>query len=127
MAWKKSIVVPCSAANPLPTIVCPSQPTEKHHRERPEQSSPLNESVVSAASALNRLAASNGEITITTTHGPSGTAGVKASPSSMHSPKTEEDDLLNDSPGEFQFSNSCSLNLIKEADGRSRDTEIMVE
>lgn len=74
-----------------------SQPTEKHHRERPEQSSPLNESVVSAASALNRLAASNGEITITTTHGPGGTA-VKASPSSMHSPKEDEDDLLNDSP-----------------------------
>ncbi|TGZ55819.1 Uncharacterized protein DBV15_09349 [Temnothorax longispinosus] len=72
-------------------------PTEKHHRERPEQSSPLNESVVSAASALNRLAASNGEITITTTHGPGG-VGVKASPSSMHSPKEEEDDLLNDSP-----------------------------
>jgi len=57
----------------------------------------LNESVVSAASALNRLAASNGEITITTTHGPGG-VGVKASPSSMHSPKEEEDDLLNDSP-----------------------------
>lgn len=80
-----------------------SQPTEKHHRERPEQSSPLNESVVSAASALNRLAASNGEITITTTHGPGG-VGVKASPSSMHSPKEEDDDLLNDSPSKTQFS-----------------------
>lgn len=52
---------------------------------------------MSAASALNRLAASNGEITITTTHGP-GNVGVKASPSSMHSPKDEDDDLLSDSP-----------------------------
>nr|XP_033333939.1 POU domain, class 6, transcription factor 2 isoform X9 [Megalopta genalis] len=75
-------------------------PTEKHHRERPEQSSPLNESVVSAASALNRLAASNGEITITTSHGHS-VSGVKQEPSNMlHSPKTEEDDLLNDSPNQ---------------------------
>lgn len=62
----------------------------------------MNESVVSAASALNRLAVSNGEITITTTHGPGG-AGVKASPSSMHSPKEDEDDLLNDSPSKTQF------------------------
>ncbi|CAK9819882.1 POU domain, class 6, transcription factor 2 [Anthophora quadrimaculata] len=86
----------------------PYTPTEKHHRERPEQSSPLNESVVSAASALNRLAASNGEITITTTHGPSG-AGVKASPSSMYNPKKEEDDL-NDSPN--QPTNNDATNHI---------------
>ncbi|XP_020291664.1 POU domain, class 6, transcription factor 1 isoform X3 [Pseudomyrmex gracilis] len=85
-------------------------PTEKHHRERPEQSSPLNESVVSAASALNRLAASNGEITITTTHGPGGT-GVKASPSSMHSPKEEEDDLLNDSPNQPTI-NEATNNVV---------------
>lgn len=89
----------------------PSQPTEKHHRERPEQSSPLNESVVSAASALNRLAASNGEITITTTHGPSG-AGVKPSPSSMHNAKKEEEDL-NDSPSKIKVLISFSfLNAI---------------
>ncbi|XP_015437609.1 PREDICTED: POU domain, class 6, transcription factor 2 [Dufourea novaeangliae] len=86
-------------------------PTEKHHRERPEQSSPLNESVVSAASALNRLAASNGEITITTTHGPSGASGVKASPSSMHSPKTEDDDLLNDSPNQPTI-NEATNNIV---------------
>ncbi|XP_071555275.1 uncharacterized protein Pdm3 isoform X4 [Temnothorax nylanderi] len=85
-------------------------PTEKHHRERPEQSSPLNESVVSAASALNRLAASNGEITITTTHGPGG-VGVKASPSSMHSPKEEEDDLLNDSPNQPTI-NEATNNVV---------------
>ncbi|XP_018053706.1 PREDICTED: POU domain, class 6, transcription factor 1 isoform X2 [Atta colombica] len=86
-------------------------PTEKHHRDRPEQSSPLNESVVSAASALNRLAASNGEITITTTHGPGG-AGVKASPSSMHSPiKEEEDDLLNDSPNQPTI-NEATNNVV---------------
>ncbi|PBC31650.1 POU domain, class 6, transcription factor [Apis cerana cerana] len=86
-------------------------PTEKHHRERPEQSSPLNESVVSAASALNRLAASNGEITITTTHGPSG-AGVKASvtPSSMHNPKKEEEDL-NDSPNQPTI-NEATNNVV---------------
>ncbi|XP_032691666.1 POU domain, class 6, transcription factor 2 isoform X6 [Odontomachus brunneus] len=84
--------------------------TEKHHRERPEQSSPLNESVVSAASALNRLAASNGEITITTTHGPGG-AGVKASPSSMHSPKEDEDDLLNDSPNQPTI-NEATNNVV---------------
>ncbi|XP_076241524.1 POU-domain protein pdm3 isoform X2 [Calliopsis andreniformis] len=95
-------------------------PTEKHHRERPEQSSPLNESVVSAASALNRLAASNGEITITTTQGPS-VVGVKASPSSMHSPKEEEDDLLNDSPNQPTINeatnnivNGINLDEIKE-------------
>ncbi|XP_014474363.1 PREDICTED: POU domain, class 6, transcription factor 1 isoform X6 [Dinoponera quadriceps] len=85
-------------------------PAEKHHRERPEQSSPLNESVVSAASALNRLAASNGEITITTTHGPGG-AGVKASPSSMHSPKEDEDDLLNDSPNQPTI-NEATNNVV---------------
>ncbi|EFN78271.1 POU domain, class 6, transcription factor 2 [Harpegnathos saltator] len=85
-------------------------PTEKHHRERLEQSSPLNESVVSAASALNRLAASNGEITITTTHGPGG-AGIKASPSSMHSPKEEEDDLLNDSPNQPTI-NEATNNVV---------------
>ncbi|XP_072760639.1 uncharacterized protein Pdm3 isoform X4 [Anoplolepis gracilipes] len=85
-------------------------PTEKHHRERPEQSSPLNESVVSAASALNRLAASNGEITITTTHGPGG-VGVKASPSNMHSPKEEEDDLLNDSPNQPTI-NEATNNVV---------------
>ncbi|XP_050448767.1 POU domain, class 6, transcription factor 1 isoform X4 [Cataglyphis hispanica] len=84
--------------------------TEKHHRERPEQSSPLNESVVSAASALNRLAASNGEITITTTHGPGG-VGVKASPSNMHSPKEEEDDLLNDSPNQPTI-NEATNNVV---------------
>ncbi|KYN08787.1 POU domain, class 6, transcription factor 2 [Cyphomyrmex costatus] len=86
-------------------------PTEKHHRDRPEQSSPLNESVVSAASALNRLAASNGEITITTTHGPGG-VGVKASPSSMHSPiKDDEDDLLNDSPNQPTI-NEATNNVV---------------
>ncbi|CAL7950377.1 unnamed protein product [Xylocopa violacea] len=84
-------------------------PTEKHHRERPEQSSPLNESVVSAASALNRLAASNGEITITTTHGPSG-AGAKAVPSSMHNPKKEEEDL-NDSPNQPTI-NEATNNVV---------------
>ncbi|XP_066583351.1 POU domain, class 6, transcription factor 2 isoform X2 [Prorops nasuta] len=85
-------------------------PTEKHHKERPEQSSPLNESVVSAASALNRLAASNGEITITTTHHPSST-GVKASPSSMHSPIEEDDDLLNDSPSQPTI-NEATNNVV---------------
>lgn len=71
------------------------QQSEKLLRERIEQSSPLNGSAVSAASALNRLAASNGEITITTTHGPC--ANVKASPSSV---KDDDDDLLNDSSSE---------------------------
>ncbi|XP_078032984.1 POU-domain protein pdm3 isoform X4 [Augochlora pura] len=90
-------------------------PTEKHHRERPEQSSPLNESVVSAASALNRLAASNGEITITTTHGHS-VSGVKQEPSNMlHSPKTEEDDLLNDSPNQPTI-NETTNNVVDGID-----------
>ncbi|OAD59760.1 hypothetical protein WN48_08196 [Eufriesea mexicana] len=87
--------------------LCPSQPTEKHHRERPEQSSPLNESVASAASALNRLAASNGEITITTTHAPSG-AGVKASPSSMHNP-VEEASILNPPSNIFKIALKNSI------------------
>ncbi|XP_012140451.1 POU-domain protein pdm3 isoform X4 [Megachile rotundata] len=81
-------------------------PTDKHHRERPEQSSPLNESVVSAASALNRLASSNGEITITTTHGYN-CVGVKASPNSMHSSKEEEDDLI-DSPNHPTINDSAN-------------------
>ncbi|XP_076285098.1 POU-domain protein pdm3 isoform X2 [Lasioglossum baleicum] len=86
-------------------------PTEKHHRERPEQSSPLNESVVSAASALNRLAASNGEITITTTHGHS-VSGVKQETSNMlYSPKTDEDDLLNDSPNQPTI-NEATNNMV---------------
>ncbi|XP_053982668.1 POU domain, class 6, transcription factor 1 isoform X3 [Hylaeus volcanicus] len=85
-------------------------PTEKHHRERPEQSSPLNESVVSAASALNRLAASNGEISITTTHEPSST-GLKQSPGSMHSMKEDEHDLLNDSPNQPTI-NEATNNVV---------------
>ncbi|KAF7385448.1 hypothetical protein HZH68_013878 [Vespula germanica] len=95
----------------LPSYSKRDQPTEKHHRERPEQSSPLNESVVSAASALNRLTSSNGEITITTTHGPSGAGGIKASPSTLHSPKEEEDDLLNDSPNQPTI-NEATNNVV---------------
>ncbi|XP_011314729.1 POU domain, class 6, transcription factor 1 isoform X2 [Fopius arisanus] len=86
------------------------QSSEKHHRERPEASSPLNGPAVSAASALNRLAASNGEITITTTHGP-GSTGVKASPSSMHSPKDDDDDLLSDSPNQPTI-NEATNNVV---------------
>ncbi|KAG7211086.1 hypothetical protein KM043_016447 [Ampulex compressa] len=85
-------------------------PTEKHHRERPERSSPLNESVVSAASALNRLAVSNSEVTITTTHATSGT-GLKALPSNLHSPKEEEDDLLSDSPNQPTI-NEATNNVV---------------
>ncbi|KAK2575985.1 hypothetical protein KPH14_007346 [Odynerus spinipes] len=85
-------------------------PTEKHHRERPEQSSPLNESAVSAT-ALNRLTSSNGEITITTTHGPSGAGGLKASPSTLHSPKEDEDDLLNDSSNQPTI-NEATNNVV---------------
>ncbi|XP_048510726.1 POU domain, class 6, transcription factor 2 isoform X2 [Athalia rosae] len=94
-----------SSTRPYPT-------QEDRHRERPEQSSPLNGSVGSAASALNRLAASNGEITITTTHGPSGGGGgVKASPSSLHSPRDEEDDLLSDSPNQPTI-NEATNNVV---------------
>ncbi|XP_028981760.1 POU domain, class 6, transcription factor 1 isoform X2 [Diachasma alloeum] len=86
------------------------QSSEKHHRERPDASSPLNGPAVSAASALNRLAASNGEITITTTHGP-GSTGVKASPGSMHSPKDDDDDLLSDSPNQPTI-NEATNNVV---------------
>ncbi|XP_063990433.1 POU domain, class 6, transcription factor 1 isoform X5 [Diachasmimorpha longicaudata] len=86
------------------------QSSEKHLRERPDASSPLNGPAVSAASALNRLAASNGEITITTTHGP-GSTGVKASPGSMHSPKDDDDDLLSDSPNQPTI-NEATNNVV---------------
>ncbi|XP_034950152.1 POU domain, class 6, transcription factor 2 isoform X2 [Chelonus insularis] len=86
------------------------QTSDKHHRDRPEQSSPLNGPAVSAASALNRLAATNGEITITTTHGP-GNPAIKASPSSIHSPKDEEDDLLSDSPNQPTI-NEATNNVV---------------
>ncbi|XP_015605262.1 POU domain, class 6, transcription factor 2 isoform X2 [Cephus cinctus] len=93
---------------------------KKHHRDIPEQSSPLNGSAVSAASALNRLAATNGEITITTTHGPE-SVGMKASPSSLHSPKVDEDDLLSDSPNQPTINEATNnvvdginLDVIKE-------------
>ena len=76
------------------------QQSEKLPRERVEQTSPLNGSSVSAASALNRLSSNNGELTITTTHGPSN-ANVKASPSSVHSVKDDDDDLLNDSSSKY--------------------------
>ncbi|XP_051171775.1 POU domain, class 6, transcription factor 1 isoform X2 [Leptopilina boulardi] len=82
-------------------------PTEKHHRDnRQEQSSPLNGGVVSAASALNRLANNNGEITMTV---------VKASPSSLHSSKDEEDDLLNDSPNQPTI-NEATSNIVEGVD-----------
>ncbi|XP_032454406.1 POU domain, class 6, transcription factor 1 isoform X10 [Nasonia vitripennis] len=87
------------------------QQSEKLHRERVEQSSPLNGSAVSAASALNRLAASNGEITITTTHGPT-SANVKASPSSVHSVKDDDDDLLNDSSNQPTI-NEATNNVVE--------------
>ncbi|XP_058794587.1 POU domain, class 6, transcription factor 1 isoform X3 [Phymastichus coffea] len=86
------------------------QQSEKHHRDRVEQSSPLNGSAVSAATALNRLAASNGEITITTSHGPQG-ANVKASPSSVHSVKDDDDDLLNDSSNQPTI-NEATNNVV---------------
>ncbi|XP_043269744.1 POU domain, class 6, transcription factor 1 isoform X2 [Venturia canescens] len=81
---------------------------DKHHRDRPEQSSPMNGPVVSASSALNRLAASNGEITITTTHGPGGGSGLETSPSSVHSPKDDDDDLLSDSPNQLTINDATN-------------------
>ncbi|CAG9786583.1 unnamed protein product [Diatraea saccharalis] len=78
-----------------------------------------------AMNNINRLAASNGEITITTSHGanagPASSAGsassgpmpsphppVKLSPSSVKSPVQDEGDLLADSPNQPTISQSSS-------------------
>ncbi|XP_052757628.1 POU domain, class 6, transcription factor 2 isoform X5 [Galleria mellonella] len=79
-----------------------------------------------AMNNINRLAASNGEITITTSHGssnagPASSAGsassgpmasphapIKMSPSSVKSPAQEDGDLLADSPNQPTISQSSS-------------------
>lgn len=78
-----------------------------------------------ALSSINRLAASNGEITITTSHnanaGPASSAGsagsgpissphapVKMSPGSVKSPSQDDSDLLADSPNQPTISQSSS-------------------
>ncbi|XP_059051982.1 POU domain, class 6, transcription factor 2 isoform X3 [Achroia grisella] len=79
-----------------------------------------------AMNNINRLAASNGEITITTSHGssnagPASSAGsassgpmasphapIKMSPSSVKSPTHEDGDLLADSPNQPTISQSSS-------------------
>ncbi|KAG7308825.1 hypothetical protein JYU34_006061 [Plutella xylostella] len=112
-----------------------SSPRERHYnkerenferfagvaRERGERE---NQQGGSAMNSINRLAASNGEITITTSHaggnaGPASSAGsagsgpapsphpVKLSPASVKSPP-HEDDLLADSPNQPTISQSSS-------------------
>lgn len=78
-----------------------------------------------AMNSINRLAASNGEITITTSHnanaGPASSAGsagsgpipsphapVKMSPGSVKSPSQDDSDLLADSPNQPTISQSSS-------------------
>ncbi|XP_022837869.1 POU domain, class 6, transcription factor 1 isoform X6 [Spodoptera litura] len=78
-----------------------------------------------AMNSINRLAASNGEITITTSHnanaGPASSAGsagsgpipsphapVKMSPGSVKSPSHDDSDLLADSPNQPTISQSSS-------------------
>ncbi|KAL7300714.1 hypothetical protein TKK_0006694 [Trichogramma kaykai] len=92
------------------------QQSEKLHRERVEQSSPLNGSAVSAATALNRLAANNGELTITTTHSGGGSSSVNSNSSlkaepSVHTIKEEDDDLLNDSSNQPTI-NEATNNVV---------------
>ncbi|XP_037970741.2 POU domain, class 6, transcription factor 2 isoform X2 [Plutella xylostella] len=111
-----------------------SSPRERHYnKEREnferfagvarERSERENQQGGSAMNSINRLAASNGEITITTSHpsnaGPASSAGsagsgpapsphpVKLSPASVKSPP-HEDDLLADSPNQPTISQSSS-------------------
>ncbi|XP_072949035.1 uncharacterized protein pdm3 isoform X2 [Epargyreus clarus] len=87
-------------------------------RERNEREN----AAASAMNNMNRLATSNGEITITTSHaqaGPASSAGsvgsaattsphapVKLSPSSVKSPSQDDSDLLADSPNQPTISQS---------------------
>ncbi|XP_047030198.1 POU domain, class 6, transcription factor 1 isoform X7 [Helicoverpa armigera] len=90
-------------------------------RERNERENPGS----AAMNSINRLAASNGEITITTSHnanaGPASSAGsagsgpipsphapVKMSPGSVKSPSQDDSDLLADSPNQPTISQSSS-------------------
>ncbi|XP_075977438.1 POU-domain protein pdm3 isoform X4 [Anticarsia gemmatalis] len=90
-------------------------------RERNERENPGS----AALNSINRLAASNGEITITTSHnanaGPASSAGsagsgpipsphapVKMSPGSVKSPSQDDSDLLADSPNQPTISQSSS-------------------
>ncbi|XP_026327526.1 POU domain, class 6, transcription factor 2 isoform X6 [Hyposmocoma kahamanoa] len=88
-------------------------------RERNEREN----SGASAMNSINRLAASNGEITITTSHnaGPASSTGsassgptasphapVKMSPGSVKSPPQEDQDMLADSPNQPTISQSSS-------------------
>ncbi|XP_037868208.1 POU domain, class 6, transcription factor 2 isoform X3 [Bombyx mori] len=103
---------------------------ERHYKER-ESYERYSSSVrerneregAAAMNSINRLAASNGEITITTSHNASGAtssagsgtgpipsphAPVKLSPGSVKSPSHDDADLLADSPNQPTISQSSS-------------------
>ncbi|XP_049872990.1 POU domain, class 6, transcription factor 2 isoform X2 [Pectinophora gossypiella] len=127
---------------------------ERHYKDRENferfagGSRERNERENSAASSMNninRLATSNGEITITTSHASAGPASsasggsaptasphapVKLSPSSGKSPAQDENDLLADSPKSSQLSgygkpgreySHFSASMFEESDGYKRD------
>ncbi|KAL4705938.1 hypothetical protein ACJJTC_017520 [Scirpophaga incertulas] len=119
---------------PMPGRRSSSPRPDRHYKERENferfagVSRDRNERENSGAMAMNninRLATSNGEITITTSHGanagPASSAGsagsgpmasphppVKLSPSSVKSPTQDESDLLADSPNQPTISQSSS-------------------
>lgn len=71
-------------------------------QERIEPSPPSNSPPMFATSTLNRLVANNGELTITTTHGPV-SVGIKSSPGSQHSAKDDDEDLLSNSSRNYLY------------------------
>ncbi|XP_037294418.1 POU domain, class 6, transcription factor 2 isoform X4 [Manduca sexta] len=106
---------------------------ERHYKERDNferyaggsrERSERDNASSAALNSINRLAASNGEITITTSHaaaGPASSAGsagsgpvssphaqVKLSPGSVKSPSHDDGDLLADSPNQPTISQSSS-------------------
>ncbi|XP_044012740.1 POU domain, class 6, transcription factor 2 isoform X3 [Aphidius gifuensis] len=79
-------------------------------QERMEPSPPSNSPPMFATSTLNRLVANNGELTITTTHGPV-SVGIKSSPGSQHSAKDDDEDLLSNSSRQPTI-NEATKNLV---------------
>lgn len=100
---------PLLSTAPPPSLLQPVSQSQPMSRQSPYPESPLHSqpprtatstTTNQALSSISRLAASNGEITITTSHGPTSSHSMKNSPQNL-SPNcndSSEADLLIDSP-----------------------------
>lgn len=110
--------VPSSTQSQPPVHRTSSHSQNHHYTESKLHSQSISvsrsSSSTSSNSALSRLAATNGEITITTSHGPTSSQHpMKASPPHNLSPTCNDNstsDLLVDSPSECMYFSNCNSN-----------------